>query len=619
MLAGAGFAYTQYRAGPTAPPAPTDDDFFIARLLETPNGKKDWAGADAAVLLVDAEGYRHASGTRVRLMFGRDSMAPLPSAGAEIVSDARLGPVSGPRNPDAFDYRAFLAREGIRHQAWLRSDEFAVVTPAPPPGVLTKVRTWIGERVRTGFDNERDAGVANALLIGDKSGIDEETRLTYTATGAVHVLAVSGLHTGIISAIVVFLLGGIFGSRLPWLQFGLLTATLGAYVALTGFAPSVIRASVMFAVVFGGRYWRKDAQGLNSLGVAAVLTLLYDPGLLLTLGFQLSYLAVAGIMLFYAPLRQRLLTPFARLDPASELAAVSVAATLGTFPVTIYYFHQFPVYFALSGVIAVPLVMYALPLLLGTVAVDALLTLFGVTWAWLYHPAHFLVWLCNAALAQLAKLPYVLVEGLWPSAALCVLLVLTTWSLGVTVLNRRRSALYVSAALATLSAGVALWDMAAARDGAEVIVYSIRDGSEVDVRDGVYVLSASDSVADQRTLTREVMPHRYATGYAPRRRDVVAPVYADSTWRFFAAGDVRWAQLLGDATHLPPMDWQLDWVEVREPRGVDVAALTAAFPGARVLLAQRPPPWERDAWDSLPTPAHYLRDSAFVLAVADVE
>ena len=608
----------------------TAAEVFVARLVESPSGRGDWLGADAIRLASRPDGARPNRGTgfsggggeRVRLMFGRPTDGDadaVPSAGAVIVSDAGLRRVGGPRNPHAFDYGALLAARGVYRQAWLRPGDYDVVREGPSPGALTKVRTWISERIDAGFDHPRDAGVAKALLIGDKSGIDEETRLTYTATGAVHVLAVSGLHTGIISAVVVFLLARVFGKRHPGLQFGLLTLALAGYAALTGFAPSVIRASMMFAVVFGGRFWQRDAQGLNSLGVAAALTLIYDPSLLLTLGFQLSYLAVAGIMLFYRDFRELLLTPYRRLDGGSELLAVSLAATIGTAPVTVYYFHQFPVYFALSGLVAVPLVGWAIMVLLPTLAIDAALGALGLTFDGLYEIAHAIVWCCNEALAWLARLPRVLVEGLYPSAALAVVLLLTTWSAGVTLLSRRRKALYLTAALAVASTGLAVYETVDQRRRSEAIVYSLGDASEVDVRRGVYTLTASDGRASEKTLAREVMPHRYASGYAPRRAGVIGAVYADSSVAFFEAGGLRWADIEKSPGSLPPRDWSIDWVRVADPGAVDPAELGAAFPHAQILLARRPPSWEAAAWAALADRLHYLSDGAFVLPVDDLE
>ena len=625
LVALAGYVHMRVHLDDRSAAALPPHDFFIAELLEVPRGQGDWLGADARVTNVRQEGRDSAVDVRVRLMFeradvaaaerGGDSAVPrLLLPGATLVSSARLDSVSPPRNPHAFDYASLLARRGITRQAWLRSPEYRVVAAAPTPAALARVRSWIASRIDAGIGGSREAGVAKALLLGDKSGIDESTRLTYTATGAVHVLAVSGLHTGVIAFVLVWLLQrGLRRRHLP-LQFALLLAGLFAYVALTGYSPSVIRASVMFAIIFAGRLWRQRAQGLNNLGAAALVTLVYDPGLLLTLGFQLSYLAVAGIMLFYRPLRRHLLLPYWELPRLSDLLAVSIAATVGTAPLTIYYFHQFPIYFALSGLVAVPLVSLALPTLLATVALDGLALAVGLEAPWLYGPATALLWACNAFLEQLARLPHVLLEGLWPPPLVVALALVTVGLSGVLVTNRRRPVYYATIVTLVLATAAQVTNSLGRRTTSETIVYSLRDGHIVDVRMAGYTYVASDGTATERSLDRDVRPHRRALGFAEGASAEAEAVYEDSAFAFYVVGDTRWAEIRDPARALPPASWSLDWVSVAEPDGVDPASLAQAFPGAQILLGRRPPPWERAAWEPYRDRVHLLGDAAYVHA-----
>ena len=621
LLAVVGYVHMRASATRLSPPLPPHD-FFLAELREAPRGKGEWLGADARLYRITRDGRDSTVETHVRLMFRRLAVeAPTDTPtrarrallpGAILISDARLDTVSPPRNPHAFDYADFLRDRGVRQQAWLRGGDYHVVAPAPPPGSLASVRSYIAARIDGGLWSAREAGVAKALLLGDKSGIDETTRLAYTATGAVHVLAVSGLHTGVISFLLVWLLQRALGRRYLAAQFALLLLGLLAYVALTGYSPSVIRASVMFAIIFAGRLWRQDAQGLNNLGAAALVTLIYDPSLLLTLGFQLSYLAVAGIMLFYRPLRRHLMIPYWHFPRLSELAAVSVAATVGTAPLTIYYFHQFPVYFALSGLVAVPLVSLALPLLLATVALDGLVGLVGLPTTWLYYPVGGVLWACNAFLSWLSTLPYVLIEGLYPSPLVATLALLTVVLFGILVTNRRRG-MYLACVVAVVATTVVHAVETLGRRGVdETIVYSLRGASIVDVRRTGYTLVADDGRVDPKRLDREVKPHRYALGFGAGQHGALAPVYTDSALVFYEVGETRWAELRDPTLALPPMSWSLDWVTLAEPKGVDPAELAVAFPNARLLLGRRPPPWEREDWAPYADRVHYLSEGAYV-------
>ena len=635
LLGLVGYAHLRTHDARHAPGVLPPADFFHAELLEAPSGQGDWVGADARVFALRRDGRDSTVHERVRLMFERprdrhgtgdggataSGRAPrsepdLLLPGARLVADVPLDTVRPPRNPDAFDYAALLASRGVRYQAWLRPGRFAVVAPAASPTVLVEARTWISDRLERGIARRRELGVAKALLLGDRSAIDERTRLAYTATGAVHVLAVSGLHTGVVAFVLVWLLQRALRRRYLPLQFGLLLAGLLAYVALTGYSPSVIRASIMFAIIFAGRLWRRDAQGLNNLGAAALVTLVYDPSLLFALGFQLSYLAVAGIMLFYRPLRRHFLLPYGALPRVSELAAVAVAATVATAPLTVYHFHQFPVYFALSGVVAVPLVSLALPLLLATVALDGLLLALGVEVGGVYAPATWLIWCCNAFLEWLARLPYVLVEGLHPSPTVATLALVTVGLSGVLAANRRRSMYYATVVAVVVTTATQLADAIARRGRSETIVYSLRGGHVVDVRRGGYLYTATGGRPSPEALSREVLPHRYAMGSACGAGFGLAPVYADSAFAFYATGDTRWVVLRDPRRVWPPATWALDWVSIDEPRGVDPEALAAAFPDAKILLGRRPPPWERDAWAPLAHRVHLLREGAYVAPAA---
>ncbi len=618
LFASLGFVHTRWSGPRDAFAVLPEGHYFVAELLEAPTGKNDWLGADARIVEVHGDSGARATDVRARLMIHREAVATVLAdslgalgRGSVIIADAYLEPPRAPRNPHTFDYAAFLAARGITLQAWLRADDFTSVKPAAPLTNLERLRGWISRHIDRGFGSPREAGVAKALLIGDKSDIDESTRLAYTSTGAVHVLAVSGLHTGVIAFIVVWLLRRSFRKRLPVVQFGCLLLALWAYAALTGYSPSVIRSAVMFAVVFAGQMFRQDPNGLNNLGIAALFTLVYEPLLLFTLGFQLSYLAVAGIMVFYPHLRRVLATESAWVNKGTELVAVSIAATIGTLPVTIYYFHQFPVYFALSGIVAVPLVAYALPTLLATVALDGLLTLCGVGLTWIYWPAFALVWLCNEALTLMSVLPYALVEGLWPSGWTVVLMLLTIALLGITITRRRRVPAYATMALLCLTTLVAAADVLAKRQINEVVVYSLREGTAVDYfADGRLSSVVGDGTTDQE-LAREIRPHRSASGVDERLATRATPLYRDSSLSFYQLGDVRWAEVHTRSPDLVASDLQLDWVYVEDPSRIDPDELTDAFPQTPILLGGRIPPWRREAWLLYEDQTYHLSDGAF--------
>ena len=589
-----------------------EGQFFIARLRENPRGNGNWLGADADLLERTGDSsWLNASG-KVKLMFARAALSETESSlgkGSIIVSAAALDAPDGPLNPHSFDYSKFLAQRGIYQQAWLRARDFAVVAEADPPGLLDRFRSYCAARIEAHYRSPREAGVAKALLLGDKSGVDEATRLTYTATGAVHVLAVSGLHTGVIAAVVVFVMSMLFGKRWPWLRFVLLLLALLAYALLTGMSPSVVRSSFMFALVFAGKILREDSQPLNNLGAAAVLTLLISPAALFSLGFQLSYLAVAGILLFQQPIARRLATGYRYVDYVGAAVAVGIAATLGTFPVTIFHFHQFPIYFALSTPVVFG-VGLALWLLVGELALDALLQLVGLSFDYTFSISNAVVYGCNEFLLALTRLPNVLLEGLWPSAITVLLLLSATAVTAVLVNRRQRRLAFAAAALFALAGSSAAWDTYTKHTTNELIVYALRSGLVVDNFSGGQLSSLQLEGVRPADHQREVAPHRAALGHAGSATLPSGITALGDTMhaQFYSIGQWRWAAVLGREPHLLAAAPEVDWVVVSKSKYIEPAELARAFPGADYLLCDRPPLWMRSAWDSLGAQVHILPD-----------
>lgn len=247
--------------------------------------------------------------------------------------------------------------------------------------------------------------VLAAMTLGDKSALTNELRQTYSVTGTSHILALSGLHLGIIY----FLMASIMGRRRrAWLPQTLLMLSIWAYAFLTGLSPGVVRSATMLTVytifAIGGR----SRMSLNVLCFTAIVMLLVNAQSLFDVSFQLSFASVFAILLFM-PLFESLLTPdfhFRRpmLGRLWSLGAVSLAAQLGTAPLTAYYFGSFPTYFLLTNYIAIP---------------AATVILYGALLTLLFPPASLLlVWVVkflNFALDHAARLPMASIDDLRPT------------------------------------------------------------------------------------------------------------------------------------------------------------------------------------------------------------
>ena len=267
-------------------------------------------------------------------------------------------------NPHEFDYRAYLEGRNIYFEAFLEDAGDVIVYPRDA-GSISLLMGDMQDLISSHFHKyltPRSAGILSALILGEKSEIEETTRNDFANTGVIHVLAVSGLHVGYVSLILITIFGLL---RLPHqIQMGSVIAGLIFYVGLTGAAPSVMRASIMASLMIIGGLLERKSDILNLLASAAFIILLISPAQLSNIGFQLSFLAVLSIVIFF-PIFKKLVSglPISEtsgigklLYPILDLFLVSLAAQLGTLAITIFYFHKIPIISMVANLVVVPLI-----------------------------------------------------------------------------------------------------------------------------------------------------------------------------------------------------------------------------------------------------------------------
>jgi competence protein ComEC len=263
---------------------------------------------------------------------------------------AELAPVTNQHNPGEFDSRKFWKHKGIGMNAFVNVDRFVVIgcTEWVFRDWFDDLREYFSALLDRFLDGDENA-VAKGLILGDRSSIDGEITRKFGNTGAMHVLAVSGLHV----AILVQILTAFFGVFSRWISKNqailLALAVVWIYSFLTGLSASVVRSAFMFTVLAGGTLLGRKYNNFNNLAFSGVLILCWNPHFLYDIGFQLSYLAMVGIFLFYQPLSKVFYTRFKWVQAAFEGTMVGIAAQIMTVPLTLYYFHQFPNYFILTN------------------------------------------------------------------------------------------------------------------------------------------------------------------------------------------------------------------------------------------------------------------------------
>ena len=279
------------------------------------------------------------------------------------------GAVTLPDNDAAgFDYAAYLLRNGVAGTSWADDKHWRIVSaanrvPARYRGLMLRKR-MTESYMEWGLKGTVLA-VVSAVSLGERDLLEQNIRDVYSSSGASHLLAVSGLHVGIIYACLSFVFPAFMNvSWRRWLKECMLIVLLWGYAFVVGFPFSVVRSLIMFTCVSAGRCCGREGAPLNSLALACSVILLCDPAALYDIGFQLSFLAVAAILLF-----QPLLAGMWK--PRSTVAAyfwgivtVSIAAQAGTAPVAAGVFSSFPIYFLLTNIVAIPLMFAVVSLVI---------------------------------------------------------------------------------------------------------------------------------------------------------------------------------------------------------------------------------------------------------------
>jgi len=294
-----------------------------------------------------------------------------PSVGDLLVIDAVLKPVERVPDPGGFDRAAWAHGRGIDHELFAPSAGWRKVGHNRQWSDMFRnaredVSAWL-QRTSLG---PRERALVRALVLGQRDELDSDQSTAFARSGTIHVLAVSGMHVGLIYAALSFLLGwwgGERGSRL--LRGVLILLALWAYAGLTGAAPSVLRATFMFSLFTLAGMGRRQTDHLNSLFAAALFLLVWDPAMLRHAGFQLSFLAVLGIIVFYQPIASIWSPKLKLLRHTWSLAVVSLSAQLLTAPLAMWAFKAFPLWFLPANLVVVTGVTLAV---FGSVALIAL-------------------------------------------------------------------------------------------------------------------------------------------------------------------------------------------------------------------------------------------------------
>jgi competence protein ComEC len=437
------------------------------------------------------------------LYMARDSVAKGFSYGDLLLISRKPQPVQPPANPEAFDYRKWLLRQGITHQVWLPSGSAVKVGEGDTRFVYRiafAMRQAMLEALQKCGLEGKEFAVAAALLLGYTDKLDPDLRQEYAGTGAMHILSVSGMHVGLVFVVINTLL--LFMERIKhgkYIRAVLIILLIWMYAFITGLSPSVLRASSMFSMIMIGRLMMRHHDMFNTMAGSAWILLIINPSFLFDLGFQLSYLALAGIAGVHPMIVSWWKPRYWLPRQVWSIVSVSLAAQLTTAPISLYYFHQFPNYFLLTNIVALPLsslVMYAG---LATLALSPVPYLSE----WLGTVLYGLVYALNYCIALIEGLPGSVSRGFGISLAENLLLYAVMFAFLIFAAGRKRPWLMASICLLLIfCASFSLRRMEQHRQ-AFAVVYAVKGHSAIDLVSGRqrFLVANREFMADHRTIT----------------------------------------------------------------------------------------------------------------------
>lgn len=348
---------------------------------------------------------------RIILNIQNDSLHHVLEVGNSLLIKGTLTKNKPPNNPNQFDYSKYLENKQIYAQLYAVVDEIKIGSEIEKDiwYYSSKLRTRIIRNLKKNNFHKTELNVAIALIMGQQQDISPEIIRDYQFAGAVHILSVSGLHIGFILLFVTFILKPIPNTkRGSFIKLIIILISLSMFGIIAGLAPSVVRSVTMFSFVAIGNHLRRSVNIYHTLLVSVLLILLFEPSFLFDVGFQLSYIALFFII-WLQPLLASIWQPKNKVSKYIwDILTVSFAAQIGTLPLSIYYFHQFPGLFFVTNLIIIPLL--SIIMILGVIVM--LLAAFNIIPVFLSQLLEWSIYYLNKIINAIASLEQFIIQDI---------------------------------------------------------------------------------------------------------------------------------------------------------------------------------------------------------------
>ncbi|WP_082468377.1 ComEC/Rec2 family competence protein [Pedobacter sp. R20-19] len=439
---------------------------------------------------------------QILLALKLDDSKPLKiKYGDELIITAKYSTVEPPYNPAEFDFQNWLAIQNVYEQTFINQSHVLKTGRNIGNPILRFAIEWREQQVnkyRKFIKNDEAFAVASTLILGYRADLSKETLAAYSKTGTIHALSVSGSHVAIIFLVLDFLLMFLDKIKsLKVLKFIFICSLIWIYALVTGLSPSVVRSAIMITIFITAKTFAQNKNGYNTLAFAAFCQFIYDPFLIWDVGFQLSYLSVFGLIYLQPKIYKWVYIKNKWLDKVWELIALSIAAQVATFPLCIYYFHQFPVYFLLGNLfISIPLIVI---MILGIAILLPLLDKLAPIFEWIIIST-------NQVLKWIADLPYATFSSLWMSLSALILLTLSLAFFIYSMAKYNKKFLFASIAIFIGYQFIMVYDHYKAVNQKKIIFYTLRKSYATAFIQGNQAILVTDLNPDDKTFQFFIQP-----------------------------------------------------------------------------------------------------------------
>jgi len=506
-------------------------DHLLVRVQNEPrmaNGNFRFEGEVIGVF--NKQILRNSSGKILISLEADSSRKYVPDYGDILLIPAVYHALEPPYNPGEFDYKLFMENRQIYFQSYVKRNQFRVLKSNAGNPVISfalSLRKKLINKYNSYLPDRDAAALASTLILGYRADLNRDVIEAYSNTGTMHVLSVSGMHVGIVFLVLSVLLKPMDKSKaLVLIRILFIITAIWFYSLVSGFSSPVCRAALMISFMVIGKALKRNQNSYNLIAISAFFLLLYYPYYLFDVGFQLSYLAVCGLVYFHPKFYHSLYFKDKFIDYAWSYCALSLAAQLATFPLSLYYFHQFPLYFLLSNLLIllpVTIIMYAGILLLAIPFIFLLVPL-GKFLSGLIN-------LTNDILFRIENLPFASLSGIWLSGFQLFLLCTLILTMVFWTEFRQKFIVWTAITFSMILFMSISLDRIQNFSREELIVFSIRNNTAIAYSKGSKCIVLADFDSADRTFSYSIKPALESRGGSDiTLLSIDSTVRTDSYW-----------------------------------------------------------------------------------------